>query len=243
MMDADKLKKMQQYYHSLLAQQRILERGETNFIMDKSILPLEHELQQINAEFPSLVPAFNKHNYYYDTRSGGVLYNLTAIRSYVAILISRLQTSIEQPSDIPVTENRQFPFISAPDLRAIIERDYSEIQRAYVSSCWKSVIILCGGAIEAILTDLLKLNESAAKSAESAPNKSDITRWDLSELISVAVKLKLVTAGIEKFSPSLREYRNLVHPGNEMRNRLYFSAEEARIAVEILHILHRDLSK
>ena len=62
MMDADKLKKMQQYYHSLLAQQRILKRGETNFIMDKSIRPLEHELQQINAEFPSLVPAFNNQN-------------------------------------------------------------------------------------------------------------------------------------------------------------------------------------
>lgn len=243
-MDADKLKKMQQYYHSLLAQQRILERGETNFIRGKSMLPLEHELHQINSEFPSLMPSFNKHEYFsHSTSDGNVLYHLTAIRSYVAILISRLQVAIEQPSNIPVTENRQFPFISAPDLRAIIERDYSEIERAYVSSCWKAVIILCGGAIEAILTDLLRLNEPAAKSAESAPNKPDITRWDLSELISVAVELKLVTSGIEKFSPSLREYRNLVHPSNEIRNQLYFSAEEARIAVEILNILHRDLSK
>jgi len=243
-MDADRLKKMQQYYHSLLAQQQILGRGETNFIRGKSMLPLERELKQINAEFPSLMPAFDKGEYFsHSTQDGNVLYNLTAIRSYVAILISRLQASIEQPSDIPVTEKRQFPFVSDPDLKAIIERDYSEIQRAYVSNCWKSVIILCGGAIEAILTDLLKLNEHAAKSAKSAPNKPDITHWDLSALISVAVELKLVTTGIEKFSPSLREYRNLVHPGNELRNELYFGAEEAKIAVEILNILHRDLSK
>jgi hypothetical protein len=143
---------------------------------------------------------------------------------------------------MPVTEERQFAFVSDSALRTIIERDYAEIQKAYISECWKSVIILCGGAIEAILTDLLIQNETAAKAAESAPKNSDIIRWDLSNLIGVAVELSLVSAGIEKLSHSIREYRNLVHPGNELRNKLRFDAEEAKIAVEVLNIVHRDLS-
>jgi hypothetical protein len=69
------------------------------------------------------------------------------------------------------------------------------------------------------------------------------TRWDLSELINVAVELQLVTEGVEKLSHSIREYRDLVHPGREIRKKLSFGAEEAKISLEVLKILHRDLSK
>ena len=161
----------------------------------------------------------------------------------LSMVLGRLQTALEESTTVPVTEKREFAFISNSDLKAIIERDYEEIQRAFISQCWKSVIILCGGAIEAILTDLLLRNETAATSAKCAPKNSDITRWSFSELIDVAVELKLISDGMQKLSHPLREYRNLVHPGNEIRNKLYFGEEEARIAVELLHILHRDLTR
>ena len=61
-------------------------------------------------------------------------------------------------------------------------------------------------------------------------------------MIHVGVELKLVTEGVEKLSHSVREYRNLVHPGNEIKSALSFGKEEARIAVEVLHIIHRDQS-
>jgi len=66
--------------------------------------------------------------------------------------------------------------------------------------------------------------------------------WDLSNLIDVAVELSLVFAGVEKLSHSIREYGNLVHPGNELRNKLCFDAEEATIAIEVLNIVQRDSS-
>lgn len=243
-MDTDELKKLQQFYHSLLAQDKILGAESSKLVRGQSLLPLEHELRQINEEFPSLMPPFYKNDYHsHNTAGGQAIYNLISIRSYMAALIARLQILIEQPSDIPVTEIRQFAFIGDDNIRKIIERDYDEIQRAYNSKCWKSVIILCGGAIEAILTDLLISNEAYAKDSKSVPGKSDISRWDLAELINVAVELKLVTSGIEKLSHPIREYRNLVHPGNEIRNNLHFDAEEARISLEVLNIVHRDLSK
>ena len=142
----------------------------------------------------------------------------------------------------PVTQIREFGFINDPALKQYIERDYAEIQRAFIAQCWKSVIILSGGIIEAILTDLLLHNSARAVGTASAPKQRDITRWDLADLIKVAVELDLVSAGVEKLSHSVREYRNLVHPGNELRNKLIFDAEEAKIALEVVHILHRDLS-
>ncbi len=243
-MDSEQLKKLRQFYYSLLGQQRVLDNISKDFIEGMTILPLEVELQRLQNEFPELIPPFNKEDYFMHLawHTDRRIYNLAGIRSYVAIALGRLQIAIEQPTGMPVTEKRQFAFVSDSSLRTIVERDYVEIQKAYISECWKSVIILCGGAIEAILTDLLIQNETAAKAAKSAPKNSDITRWDLSNLIDVAVELPLVSAGIEKLSHPIREYRNLVHPGNELRNKLRFDAEEAKIAVEVLNIVHRDLS-
>jgi len=102
--------------------------------------------------------------------------------------------------------------------------------------------VLSGGAIEAMLLDRLQRDPTPAKSAKGAPNKSDLTKWDLSELINVCVELNSISQGAEKLSHPIREYRNLIHPGNEIRNKLIFAAEEAKIALEVLHIIHRDLS-
>jgi hypothetical protein len=44
-------------------------------------------------------------------------------------------------------------------------------------------------------------------------------------------------------SIELREYRNLVHPGNELRTKLTVDAEEARISVAVLEMVHRDLAR
>lgn len=63
----------------------------------------------------------------------------------------------------------------------------------------------------------------------------------MADLINVAVELKLVSAGVEKLSHPIREFRNLIHPGNEIRNDLQFGQEEARIALEGINIVHRNL--
>lgn len=167
---------------------------------------------------------------------------LRVIRSYLAAALARLKIEIDQPTSTPVTEHKDFTFVTDQAIRSILERDYQEIQRAFIAKCWKSVIILTGGAVEAILTDLLLTHNSQAKSSSKAPKSVDIRKWSLNDLIEVAVDLKLVSAGIEKLSHSLREYRNLIHPGNEVRSNLVFDAEEAKIALEVLNILHRDLS-
>jgi len=238
-MDSDKHKKLTGYYQSLLEQKRFLDTlsGGTR-IIGSQLRPLLMEFDLLQKDFPDIIP-FDPE---YDRLRDAAFYDYISYRGYLAIVIGRLQAELNQPTDTPITEKRQFTFITNSDLRAIIERDYEEIQRAFISNCWKSVIILCGGIIEATLTDLLLSNNTIALTAESAPQEKDITRWDFSKLIDVSVELKLVSDGVQKLSHPLREYRNLVHPSNEICNQLSFNAEEAKIAVEVVHILHRDLT-
>jgi hypothetical protein len=71
----------------------------------------------------------------------------------------------------------------------------------------------------------------------------DLSRWDLSELLKVAVEIGLVEPSAEVLGETVRQYRNLVHPGNEMRNRLTVGRLEANSALNSLKIIHRDLSR
>jgi hypothetical protein len=115
-----------------------------------------------------------------------------------------------------------------------------ELQLVFHSKGWKSTIILAGGVIEGILTDLLLHCPEAAK-AKCAPRKSDITRWTLHEMLSVALELNQVQPAVGRLSHSVREYRNLIHPGMEIRENLTFGSEEAEIALQVLQILIREM--
>lgn len=234
------IKKIRYYYHALMEQKKVMDENKPKFVHRSTVGVLENTLNEIEKDFPGLVPKFNRREFsgiYTDT------YHYIGISSFIGTAISKLKIEIEESEITPVIESRDFLFINDNELRKIIERDYSEIQRAFVAQCWKSVIIMCGSAMEAILLDLLKQDEEKAKSSQKAPGETSLGKWSLNNLIEVAIDLKLVTEGIAKLSHPVREYRNIIHPGNEIRNKIDFDKEEARIAIEVLNILHRDLLK
>jgi hypothetical protein len=237
-MDSSKVKRLKYYYRFFSEQAKYLDSVQgTDQVQVRSISPILTELTRLNKEFPDVAID----NYTISPNQLDKYIDLMVVRSCLSRAISQLDVEINSQIVISSMQKREFAFIKNTELRNIIERDYEEICKANTSGCWKSVIILCGGSIEAILTDLLLDNQAIAVASKLAPKENDITKWDFARLIEVAVELNLVSAGIQKLSHTLREYRNLVHPSYEIRNKLVFSAEEAKIAVEVLHILHREL--
>jgi len=240
-------KKLRGFYHSLLGQQRVFDDAASKnqiVIANEPVDLLNDEISRVEKEFPNLLPPFRCQDYFSRDSTSGSYYKLAGIRSYLGMILGRLKIAVETATEsAPVTETREFTFVKNLELRKIIERDYVEVQQAYIAKCWKSVIILSGSLIEAVLADLVLQNADRSRAATKAPRDADIRKWDLADLINVSVELGLVSAGVEKLSHPVREYRNLVHPGNEIRNKLTLDAEEAKIAIEVLHIVHRDLSK
>jgi hypothetical protein len=243
-MTEDQQKRLRSIYHGLLGQERIFDdlHQKAPNTQGTPVRALADLLHALAIEFPNLVPPFRTDDFLSHQSGSSTYYSVAGIRAHLATVLGSLKIAIEDEQATPVTQTRAFDFMHDSNLRKCVERDYAEIQRAFIAQCWKSVIILSGGTIEAILTDLLLHNAARAVSATSAPKQRDVSRWALTDLIKVAVELGLVSAGVEKLSHSVREYRNLVHPGNELRNKLTFDAEEAKIALEVVHIVHRDLS-
>ena len=241
---AKELFKLKQYYHSILEQKKVFDDCKHSNIEEYPVTLLHQEIVNLLRDYPDIVPPFSPQAFFshrYDSRKA--YYNCSGIKSYLGSVIGRLTTIISELQAISATEERDFFFVSDSGIRSILERDFSELQRAFASECWKSVIILSGGAIEAILTDLLIANSIKAISSPAAPKQPDITKWSLSNLIDVSTDLKLISHGVAKLSHPIREYRNLVHPGLELRKQINFDAREARIAKEVLNILYRDLSQ
>lgn len=242
-MPSENIGKLRVYYRSLRAQadqlRDVVDKRYT--IKPDAFRQIDEEIRCVQSDYPGLLPSFDPTAF---ASRDGSFYRAESLLTYVNRAIARLESELEVKEDSPVIERKDFRFLADKKIRAIAERDYLEIQRAHIAQCWKSVIILAGSLIEAILTDCLTQKEREAQGATAAPaGKKTLEEWDLSQLINVAVELKLVTSSVEKLSHSVREYRNIVHPGNEVRKQLVFGQEEARIALEVLHIVHRDLSQ
>jgi len=112
---------------------------------------LSEEIARAERDLPGLLPPFDPRNFFSRRGPGYEFYKVDGIRAYLAAALAKLDAEIQLLKRTPITEQREFKFISDNGLRHIIERDYAEIQRAFVSGCWKSVIILAGSIIEAIL--------------------------------------------------------------------------------------------
>lgn len=209
-----------------------------DFLEPSSFSQVASAIEDAREEFPNVIPKFERENF---RRSTGSCDSAPLIL-YLDRALGQISYELDRDDSIPVTEVRSFSFVATTELRTFLERDYPEIQRAFVAGCWKSAVILSGGAIEAILLDLVLRRPDQSLAASCAPREPDLSKWGLSDLIKVCVELEVVTPNVEKLSHSVREFRNLVHPGVEMRKPLSFGKEEARIALEILHMLHRDLS-
>jgi hypothetical protein len=240
--NTETVKKLKAYYDAFVAQEKILaELTKDSIVNDTDFAFVETQIQKARADFPSVIPPFDASQF--GMTRDYRFYSRAGLRSYLATCAANLKAALVETESSPLMEHLEFRFVKDSGLREIIERDYGDIVKAVATTSWKSVIILSGGIIEAILLNCLMADESRARTAKGAPGgKPDLSEWDLSELLRVAVNLKMVEPSAEMLADAARQYRNIVHPGYELRNKLQVGKFEADSALNTLKILHRDLS-
>jgi hypothetical protein len=237
--------KIREYYYAATEIKKVIEDGtkQSGVIHDGPILEYERLLAEAQTDAPGLLKTFNRQDYFsHSPGRGNGYYHADGVKAHIARNIAILKVRVDDASQTPVTETRSFHFVADGEIRKILERDYLEVQKNVLTSSWKSAMLLSGGSIEAILLDLLHKDEATTKSSSKAPAETNLDKWHLNDLIEVAVETKLVSSAVAKLSHSVREYRNLIHPGVEIRGNLKVEPEEAKIAAEVLNILIRELS-
>lgn len=104
-----------------------------------------------------------------------------------------------------------FDFIEAAEFRQSLELDYGEMHRCAKASAWKSVQVLAGSIVEALLIDYLLATH------KRRPGAQDPLRIDLSEAIALCKTDGLLNDRTADLSTVVRSYRNLIHPGRVIR--------------------------
>jgi hypothetical protein len=128
---------------------------------------------------------------------------------------------------------------SREDLRGVLLRDISDAARCYAHGVWKSCVVLCGGAVEGILTALLERRstgqvDAAYLQVRRNQGRKPLAKYTLEDKVDVAEQLGILVKGSASYSHGVRNYRNYVHPTEELRIGYPLGQRDARIALELV---------
>ena len=109
-----------------------------------------------------------------------------------------------------------------PGLGEILAERWNETQKCFDKGAYLAATILMGSMLEGILLSVLQRFPKDANVSKSAPKNSKTGKvkyfadWSLSEMINVAHDVGWIDLDVKKFSHSLRDFRNIIHPYQQM---------------------------
>jgi hypothetical protein len=125
-------------------------------------------------------------------------------------------------------------------ITTILKGRIEEIKRCIQNNAPLSVIFLSGSILEGIFLGLALLEPSKFNQSTSAPkdNKTGKVKnfqdWTLSNFIDVAYNLGYIKLDTKKFSHSLRDFRNYIHPYQQMAEHFSPDEQTAKISWQVL---------
>lgn len=131
-----------------------------------------------------------------------------------------------------------FDYITAKEFRESLEADYAELKRCVEARAWKSVQVLAGSIVEALLVDYL------AATTHPSRAKKDPLKLDLAEAIDICEAEKVLSSRTADLRSVVRSYRNLIHPGRMVRlQEEQPNANSSTIALALVEMITEDLTK
>ncbi len=159
------------------------------------------------------------------------------------------------PNELPAVGPHGLDFIRDERFRTILLRDINSTEQALGNNEYKAAAVLGGSVIEAILLWALREDdtaglEAALKELQDAGEVSrklgadDLTarEWGLADFIKIAEKLGILVPTTVKVAEAAKGFRNLIHPGVEVRDQEPPTLEMARAATAAMGFVVRDVT-
>ncbi|WP_050470600.1 hypothetical protein [Herbaspirillum chlorophenolicum] len=121
----------------------------------------------------------------------------------------------------------------------IIESRLAEARKALGIGAHLSVIFLCGSVLEAVLLGAAQKEPARFNQAAASPKANDgkvkyFPDWSLAQFIDVACEIDLLKPDVKKFSHGLRDFRNYIHPYEQMVSRFTPDEHTAKLCFQVL---------
>jgi len=121
----------------------------------------------------------------------------------------------------------------------VLQYRIKEIEKCFSSNSPLAVILLAGSTLEGIFLGLAIKYPRQFNTAKSSPKDSNgkvrqFHEWNLSGFIDVATDIGLIQHDTQKFSHSLRDFRNYIHPFEQMSSGFNPREHTAKICLQVL---------
>ena len=110
-----------------------------------------------------------------------------------------------------------------------------------------SVIFMCGSILEGILLAVAtqnpeKFNQATASPKDKQGKVKPFHDWTLSNYIDVSCEIELLDLDVKKFSHALRDFRNYIHPYQQMVSNFNPDKHTAEMCMQVLKAAIADIS-
>ena len=160
----------------------------------------------------------------------------------------------KQPTSEPTEQDflkRQYQDISIRSLQIdnslipVLEARLAEAQHC-LTSAPLATIFLCGSILEGLLLNVAVQRPKEFNQASNAPkdknNKVKVFQdWTLAQFIDVAHGLGVLKLDVKKFSHELRDFRNYIHPYQQLASGFTPDKHTAEICLQVLKAAIADL--
>ena len=125
-------------------------------------------------------------------------------------------------------------------LHPIIESRMKEIDKCIENEISLGCIFLCGSVMEGIFNAIAMKAPSFFNSANSSPKERDsgkvktFDKWTLENYISVAYELGYIKEDVKRFSHSVQNFRNYIHPYQQISQKFTPTIDTAVLCAQVV---------
>lgn len=125
------------------------------------------------------------------------------------------------------------------EVSEIINIRIEEIKKCFSAKAYLSVIFLSGSSLEGILLGIAIKFPKEFNQAQSSPKDKELKvrllhDWTLSQLIDTSYELGIIKEDVKKFSHALRDFRNYIHPYQQVSSGFNPDEHTAKICFQVL---------
>lgn len=136
-----------------------------------------------------------------------------------------------------------------PGLGEILAQRWNETQKCYDKGAFLAATILMGTMLEGILLAVFQRFPKDVNTSKIAPTDSKtgkvkyFAEWSLSEMINVAHDIGWIDLDVKKFSHALRDFRNIIHPYQQMVYKTFPDEDTCGISWLVVQAATNDLAR
>ncbi len=206
--------------------------------------------KQVTGEFHSL-PAHLDRRYILDSVVSIEEESATIIGRQSATFLSRVRTeakrNFQRFSPVSYAEPSFSHVIDNKELSSLLENRWREANITFRSGAYLSTIVLLGSILEGVLFSKVEQNVTQSNQAKSMPKNNGkpkrIKDCSLEEMINVCHECGWIDTDVRNFSKALRDYRNLVHPREQLKKSLRPDVGMCNVSFVAVQATIEDLSK